>query len=68
MPSSFSHEPTLRGAPSGFTLPIREVRLAAGAGYLSLLTGDIMTMPGLPASPRLLGMDLDSKGRVTGLS
>jgi formate--tetrahydrofolate ligase len=65
---SFSHDPKLRGAPRGFTLPVREVHLAAGAGYLSLLTGDIMTMPGLPASPRLLGMDLDAQGRVTGLT
>jgi formyltetrahydrofolate synthetase len=65
---SLSHDPKLHGAPRGFTLPIREVRLAAGAGYLSLLTGDIMTMPGMPASPRLLGMDIDAKGRVTGLT
>jgi formate--tetrahydrofolate ligase len=65
---SFSHDPTLRGAPSGFTLPVREIRLAAGAGYLSVLTGDIMTMPGLPAHPRLLGMDLDADGNVTGLT
>jgi formate--tetrahydrofolate ligase len=65
---SLSHDPKLHGAPRGFTLPIREVRLAAGAGYLSLLTGDIMTMPGMPANPRLLGMDIDAKGRVTGLT
>jgi formate--tetrahydrofolate ligase len=65
---SLSHDATLKGAPSGFTLPVREVRLAAGAGYLTVLTGDILTMPGLPAHARLLGMDLAPDGTVVGLT
>ena len=65
---SLSHDPALRGAPTGFTLPVREVRLAAGAGYLSVLTGAVATMPGLPAHPRLLDLDLDPDGTVLGLT
>ncbi len=66
-PLSLSHDPTLLGAPTGFTLPVQSVRLAAGAGYLTVLTGDIMTMPGLPAHPRLLDMDVDASGAIVGL-
>src|SRR5205823_4769944 len=51
---SFSHDPSLLGAPTGFTLPVVEVRLAAGAGYVQVLCGSIMTMPGLPALPSAL--------------
>ncbi len=65
---SLSHDPGLRGAPTGFTLPVREVRLAAGAGYLSVLTGAVATMPGLPAHPRLLELDVDLDGSVIGLT
>jgi len=65
---SLSHDPTLLGAPSGFTLPVREVRLAAGAGYLTVLTGAVATMPGLPAHPRLLDLDVTPDGGVVGLS
>lgn len=65
---SLSHDPALNGAPSGFTLPVREVRLAAGAGFLTVYAGDIMTMPGLPSHPRLRDIDVDEQGRVTGLA
>ena len=67
-PLSLSHDPKLLGAPTGFTLPVQSVRLAAGAGYLTVLTGDIMTMPGLPAHPRLLDMDVDGRGAIIGLA
>jgi formate--tetrahydrofolate ligase len=64
---SLSHDPSLKGAPSGYTFPIRGVRLAAGAGYLYALAGDIMTMPGLPSHPHAAQIDLDPEGRITGL-
>ena len=66
--SSFSTDPTQRGAPTGHTVTVREVRLAAGAGFVVLLTGDIMTMPGLPREPAAHRIDMDDDGRVTGLS
>ena len=65
---SFSTDPTLRGAPTGHTLELREVRLAAGAGFVVMVCGDIMTMPGLPKVPSAERIDLDDEGRVTGLS
>lgn len=64
---SLSHDPSLKGAPAGYTFPIRGVRLAAGAGYLYALAGDIMTMPGLPSHPHAAQIDLDAEGRITGL-
>lgn len=64
---SLSHDPALKGAPGGYTFPIRGVRLAAGAGYLYALAGDIMTMPGLPSHPRAAEIDVDPEGQVTGL-
>ncbi len=64
---STSHDPTLRGAPRGFTFPVRELRLAAGAGYVTALAGDVLTMPGLPEHPRYLDVDLDEDGEVVGL-
>ncbi|MDH4390436.1 MAG: formate--tetrahydrofolate ligase [Aquabacterium sp.] len=64
---SFSTDAALRGAPSGHVLNIREVRLAAGAGFVTLVCGDIMTMPGLPVSPSAERIDLDDNGRVVGL-
>ncbi len=64
---SFSSDPTLRGAPSGHTLHIREVRLAAGAGFVVLVCGDIMTMPGLPKLPSSAAIDVDADGRISGL-
>ncbi|MBN1859755.1 formate--tetrahydrofolate ligase, partial [Candidatus Bipolaricaulota bacterium] len=64
---SLSHEPTLKGAPKGFTLPVREVRVSAGAGFVYPLCGEMRTMPGLPSQPAFLGIDLDENGNVSGL-
>ncbi|MGH7090195.1 MAG: formate--tetrahydrofolate ligase, partial [Stellaceae bacterium] len=65
---SFSANPDLHGAPSGFELPIREVRLSAGAEFVVALCGEIMTMPGLPRVPAAHEMSVDSEGRISGLS
>ncbi len=67
-PLSLSHDPKLKGRPEGFTLPVTDVRVAAGAGYIYPLTGNILTMPGLPPVPAADGIDLDDEGRVHGLS
>jgi len=64
---SFSTDPQLRGAPSNHSLNIREVRLAAGAEFIVMVCGDIMTMPGLPKLPNATKIDLDEAGRVVGL-
>ena len=64
---SFSADPTLLGAPEGFTLPVRDVRLSAGAGFVVALCGDIMTMPGLPRVPAANTIGLDARGEVVGL-
>ncbi|MEO8937283.1 MAG: formate--tetrahydrofolate ligase [Burkholderiaceae bacterium] len=64
---SFSTDPTLRGAPSGHVVHIREVRLAAGAEFVVLVCGDIMTMPGLPAVPSSTAIDVDDDGNIVGL-
>ncbi len=64
---SFSTDPQLRGAPSGHSLNIREVRLAAGAEFVVLVCGDILTMPGLPAQPSSSAIDVDDNGRIVGL-
>ncbi len=64
---SFSTDPAQRGAPSGHDLDIREVRLAAGAGFVVMVCGDIMTMPGLPKVPSAERIDIDDSGRVVGL-
>ncbi len=64
---SFSTDPTLRGAPSGHALNIREVRLASGAGFVVLVCGDIMTMPGLPKVPSSVAIDVDDDGNIVGL-
>lgn len=64
---SFSTDPKLIGAPSGHTINIREVRLAAGAEFVVMICGDIMTMPGLPKVPASTRIDIDDEGRVTGL-
>ena len=55
---SFSTNPALRGAPTGFTVPVREVRLSAGAGFIVVVTGAIMTMPGLPKFQALIQLCL----------
>jgi formate--tetrahydrofolate ligase len=64
---SFSTDPKLRGAPSGHVLNIREVRLAAGAEFVVMVCGDVMTMPGLPKVPSAEKIDLDDNGKVVGL-
>jgi formate--tetrahydrofolate ligase len=64
---SFSTDPNLRGAPSGHVVPIREVRLSAGAGFLVVVCGEIMTMPGLPKVPSAEKIHLDAGGRIEGL-
>jgi formate--tetrahydrofolate ligase len=64
---SLSHDPAVKGAPVGWTLPVRDVRLSAGAGFFYALTGDIMTMPGLPARPAGESIDIDVEGNVKGL-
>ena len=64
---SFSTDPLLRGAPSGHVLNIREVRLAAGAEFIVMVCGDIMTMPGLPKVPSAAAIDVDESGRIVGL-
>ncbi|KAF8851919.1 FTHFS-domain-containing protein [Acephala macrosclerotiorum] len=65
---SLSHDPNLKGAPTGFTVPIRDVRLAAGAGYLYALAADIQTIPGLPTAPGYLNVDIDTEtGEIDGL-
>ncbi|KAF7866900.1 hypothetical protein EAF04_005741 [Stromatinia cepivora] len=65
---SLSHDPDLKGAPTGFTVPIRDVRLAAGAGYLYALAADIQTIPGLPTAPGYLNVDVDTEtGEIDGL-
>jgi formate--tetrahydrofolate ligase len=64
---SFSTDPQLRGAPSGHVVNIREVRLAAGAEFVVMICGDIMTMPGLPKVPSACAIDVNEEGKITGL-
>jgi len=64
---SLSHDPAVKGAPSGFTLPVREVRASVGAGFIYALCGEMRTMPGLPSVPAFMGIDLDENGDVIGL-
>jgi formate--tetrahydrofolate ligase len=64
---SFSTDPKLRGAPSGHVVNIREVRLAAGAEFIVMICGDIMTMPGLPKLPAACNIDIDESGKVVGM-
>jgi formate--tetrahydrofolate ligase len=65
---SFSTDPLLRGRPRHFDVPIRDVNVSAGAGFVVVLTGDIMTMPGLPKQPAAEIIDIDENGNITGLS
>ena len=65
---SLSHDKNLPGRPKGFTVPIREMRLSAGAGFLYALCGTMMTMPGLSSNPMGAKIDIDEKGNITGLS
>jgi len=64
---SLSHDPTLKGVPKGFTVPVREVRASAGAGFLYPLLGTMRTMPGLPSRPAFMDVDLDQAGQVVGM-
>jgi formate--tetrahydrofolate ligase len=64
---SFSDDPSRKGAPTGWTLDVTEVYPSAGAGFLVVLTGDVLTLPGLPAEPAAAGMDVDEDGNVSGL-
>jgi formate--tetrahydrofolate ligase len=64
---SFSTDPTARGAPSDHIVNLREVRLAAGAQFIVMICGDIMTMPGLPRVPAAISIDIDADGKIVGL-
>ena len=64
---SFSTDPNLRGAPTGHSVPVREVRLSAGAGFIVVICGQIMTMPGLPKVPSAQAIHLNEEGRIEGL-
>ena len=66
-PASLSTDPKLKGRPKGFDVPIREVRLSAGAGFVVVLTGDVITMPGLPKKPAAEDIDIDENGLIEGL-
>ncbi len=67
-PLSISTEGSLKGAPSQFNVPIRELKLCAGAGFIYALCGNVMTMPGLPEKPAFMNLDLDDDGNIIGLS
>ena len=64
---SFSTDPSLKGAPSGHALPIREIRLASGAEFIVVVCGAVMTMPGLPRVPAANSINLNKKGEIEGL-
>ena len=64
---SFSHDKKILGAPSGFNMPIRELRINAGAGFIVAVCGSMMTMPGLPRRPAASDMDMDENGHLTGV-
>jgi formate--tetrahydrofolate ligase len=64
---SFSTDPSLRGAPEGHIVSVREVRLSAGAGFIVVITGEIMTMPGLPKTPAAERIHLNDQGYIEGL-
>lgn len=67
-PLSITTDSAVKGAPTGFTVPIRELRLCAGAGFVYALSGTVMTMPGLPDKPAFMNLDLDDEGNIIGLS
>jgi formate--tetrahydrofolate ligase len=64
---SFSTDPSKRGAPTDHTINIREVRLSAGAEFVVMICGDVMTMPGLPKVPSACKIDIDDSGKIVGL-
>ena len=65
---SLSSDPALKGAPAGWTLPVREVRASVGAGFVYPICGEMRTMPGLSANPAAARIDIDSSGEIVGLS
>jgi formate--tetrahydrofolate ligase len=67
-PLSISTNPAVKGAPADFDIEIRELKLCAGAGFIYALTGNVMTMPGLPEKPAFMSLDIDDRGNVIGLS
>jgi formate--tetrahydrofolate ligase len=64
---SLSDNPKLIAKPEGFKVSVRDIRISAGAGFIVALTGDIMTMPGLPKVPAAQSIDVDDQGRISGL-
>jgi len=66
-PLSLSHDPDRKGLPSGYDLPVRDIRASIGAGFLYALCGEIQTMPGLPSDPAFAKVDLDEEGLIRGL-
>jgi formyltetrahydrofolate synthetase len=64
---SLSHDPSLKGRPTGFRVPIRDIRASVGAGFLYPLLGDMQTMPGLPSVPAGTKIDITPEGKVVGL-
>jgi formate--tetrahydrofolate ligase len=64
---SFTDDQTVRGAPKGWTLTVRNIKISAGAGFIVALTGEIMTMPGLPPVPSAEKIDVDITGKISGL-
>ena len=64
---SFSDDPKKLCAPTGFTVTVRDVKISAGAGFMVVYTGEIMTMPGLPKVPQATVIDVDESGRISGL-
>ena len=67
-PLSISTDASIKGAPANFDVPVRELRLCAGAGFIYALCGNVMTMPGLPEKPAFMNLDIDQDGRIIGLS
>src|SRR5213075_2804989 len=65
---SISSDPKLKGAPTGWTLPVREVRASVGAGFIYPICGEMRTMPGLPTTPNATSIDIDENGDIVGLS
>jgi formyltetrahydrofolate synthetase len=64
---SLSHDPSKKGVPTGFTVPVREVRASVGAGFIYPLLGEMSTMPGLPMHPAFMDVDIDENGKIVGL-
>jgi len=64
---SLSHDPNLKGVPKGFRIPVRDIRVCVGAGFLYPLLGEMRTMPGLPSRPAFMDVDIDEEGRTVGL-